>query len=195
LTFGRVRRRMLPESRGRVAMLAVSSYMIVFRILHILAGVAWGGSVFLFVLFVQPSAAAVGPAAGPFMAELLGKRKLVATILWLAGTTIVGGLFLYWHNWLAVGGLGDFLGTGFGLGLTIGAISAIVAFLIGLFGTKPGVDRLMALARQAAEASGTPPEEVAQEIPMLQARLRVLAALTFAFVAVATLAMATARYW
>jgi hypothetical protein len=176
-------------------LLSASAYLIVFRILHIVAGVAWGGSVFLMVFFLQPTAAAIGPAAAPFMGELLGKRGLVNWILGLAGTTIGAGLFLYWHYWQAYGSLGDFVGTGFGLGLTIGAISAIVAFLVGLFGTKPGIDRLMALSRQAVESGGNPPPEVAQEIPVLQARLRVLARTNLAFVAIATLAMSTARYW
>ena len=56
-------------------------FMLVFRVLHIAAGVAWAGSVFLFVVLIQPSAAAIGPAAGPFMMELLGRRKLVSWLL------------------------------------------------------------------------------------------------------------------
>ncbi len=176
-------------------MLATSAYLIVFRIVHVVAAIAWGGSVFLFVLFVQPSAAAIGPSAGPFMAELLGKRKLVDNILWIAAFTIVGGGFLYWHDWQAVGSLGDWLGTAFGLWLTIGAIAAIVAFLIGLFGTRPGVQRLMALARQAAEAGGPPPPDLAQEIQRMQTRLRALARMNLTFVSIAAFAMATASYW
>lgn len=176
-------------------MLATSAYLIVFRILHIVAGVAWGGAVFLFVVFVQPSAAAVGPAAGPFMQELLGRRKLVNKILGLAAFTIVGGMFLYWHNWQQIGSLGDWVGTRFGLGLTFGSVAAIVAFLIGLLGTKPGVDRLMALLPQAAAAGGAPPPQLVQEIQRTQARLRVLARSNLAFVTLAVLTMATARYW
>ena len=184
-----------PIPTERASVLATNSYLIAFRILHIVAGVAWGGAVFLFVVFVQPSAAAIGPAAGPFMQELLGRRKLVNKILWLAAITIVGGLFLYWHNWQEAGSLGDWVGTPFGRGLTIGSISAIVAFLIGLLGTKPGVDRLMALSRQAADAGGAAPPELGQEIQRMQARLRALARTNLAFVTVAVLTMATARYW
>jgi len=66
-------------------MVATSIYMLVFRILHIGAGVAWAGSVFLFVILIQPSAASVGPAAGPFMMELMGRRKIVSWLLSLAG--------------------------------------------------------------------------------------------------------------
>jgi hypothetical protein len=116
-------------------------------------------------------------------------------ILGMAGFTIVGGAFLYWHDWQAYGSLGDWVGSRFGLGVTIGALASIVAFLIGLFGTKAGVDRLMALVQQTADAGGGPPPHMAREIQELQARLRVLAMTSLAFIAVAVLAMATARYW
>ncbi len=176
-------------------MVAASTFMIVFRILHIASGVAWAGSVFLFVVLVQPSAAAIGPAAGPFMMELLGKRKLVSWLLSLAGTTVVAGLFLYWKDWHDYGGLGDFVSSRFGLALTLGAVAAVGAFLIGLFGTRPNASRLLELAARAASSEGGPPPEVAQEIPKVQARLKVLARAALALIAVAVLAMATARYW
>ncbi len=176
-------------------MVATSTFMIVFRILHIAAGVAWAGSVFLFVVLIQPSAAAIGPAAGPFMMELLGKRKLVSWLLSLAGTTIVAGLFLYWRIWHGYGGLGDFVSSSYGFALTLGAVAAIAAFLIGLFGTRPNVARLLGLAARAAASEGGPPPEVAQEIPKVQARLKVLARIALVLIAVAVLAMATARYW
>lgn len=175
-------------------MTAASTYMLVFRILHIAAGVAWAGSVFMLVVLVQPSAGAIGPAAGPFMMELLGRRKLVTWLLSLAGTTIVAGGFLYWKH-VDEMGLGDFVSSDFGLALTIGAVAAIAAFLIGFFGTRPAVARLMALAAQAAAAEGPPPPEVAQEIPRVQAQLKTLARAALALIVVAVLAMATARYW
>lgn len=71
------------------------TYMVVFRIVHIFAGVAWVGSVFFLVVYVQPSASAIGPAAAPFMGELLAKRHLVDRIIGMAVFTVVGGLFLY----------------------------------------------------------------------------------------------------
>ena len=176
-------------------MIATSTFMLVFRILHITAGVAWAGSVFLFVVLIQPSAAAIGPASGPFMMELLGKRKLVAWLLSLAGTTVVAGLFLYWRLWHDYGDLGDFVSSRWGLSLTIGAVAAIVAFLIGLFGTRPNAARLLDLASRAAASEGGPPPEIAQEIPKVQARLKSLARVALALIAVAVVAMATARYW
>jgi hypothetical protein len=176
-------------------MIATSTFMLVFRVLHIAAGVAWAGSVFLFVVLIQPSAAAIGPAAGPFMMELLGKRKLVSWLLSLAGTTVVAGLFLYWHNGQDYGSLADFASTSYGTALTIGAVAAIAAFMIGLFGTRPNADRLLGLAARAAASEGGPPPEIAQEIAQVQGRLKVLARIALALIAVAVLAMSTARYW
>jgi len=42
-------------------MIAAVPFMLVFRFLHILAGVLWVGSAFLFVGFIGPSAVDVGP--------------------------------------------------------------------------------------------------------------------------------------
>lgn len=168
--------------------------MLVFRVLHIAAGVAWAGSVFLFVVLIQPSAAAIGPAAGPFMMELLGRRKLVSWLLSLAGVTVIAGLFMYGRDSGGADGFGAFVSSPFGLSLTIGAVAAIAAFLLGLFGTRPAAGRLLELSSQAA-SGGPPPPALLQEIGAVQARLKRLAQVSLVLIAVAVLGMATARYW
>ena len=173
---------------------ATTIFMLVFRAIHIAAGVGWAGSVFLFVVMIQPSAAAIGPAAGPFMMELLGRRKLVSWLLSLGGTTVVAGLLLYWRDANGLDGLAAFSASRFGMVLSIGAAAAIVAFLIGLFGTRPNARRLLELASRAAPG-GPPPPDVLQEIATVQDRLKLLARIAFAFIVVAVVAMATARYW
>lgn len=175
-------------------MIAADVIMIVFRIIHILSGVAWAGSVFLFVVFVQPSVATIAPAGAPFVAELLGRRRLVDRLLVFAALTIVGGAVLYWRAWDAAGSLGDWIGSRFGAVLTVGAVAAIAAFLIGLFGTRPSVQRVLALGRQIAGADGPPAPELAAELRRLQARLKVLAQTTLGLITISVLAMATARY-
>jgi hypothetical protein len=169
-------------------------FMLVFRVLHIAAGVGWAGSVFLFVVLIQPSAAAIGPAAGPFMMELLGRRKLVSWLLSLGGTTVVAGLLLYWRDANGMDGLGDFASSRFGLVLTIGAVAAIAALLVGLFGTRPNVRRFLDLAAQAG-SGGPPSPAVVQEMASVQARLKTLARIALVLIVVAVVAMATARYW
>jgi uncharacterized membrane protein len=177
-------------------MLATSVFLIVFRVLHILAAIAWGGSVFLVVVFLQPSAKAVGPPAGPFMRELLGARRLTDWLIRLAWITIIAGGFLYWHDWHSLyGSFGDFIGSRFGLSLTIGAISALVAVGIGMVGTAPTIKRSLALGGQIAQAGDAPPAELVQQLGAVQVRARSLAKWNLTFITIAAFAMATARYW
>jgi hypothetical protein len=176
-------------------MIAAEWFYIVFRVFHIGAGVAWAGSVYFLVVFVQPSAAAIAPAGAPFMAELLGARRLVDRILALAVVTIIAGLILYLKDMNAVGGFGDWVGSAQGLAFTVGGLTAIIAFLIGLFGTRPTVQRLMVVGRQVAQAEGPPPPELVSQVPVIQDRLKILARLSLGLLVVTVIAMATAKYW
>ncbi len=176
-------------------MVATSVYLIVFRVLHVLLAIAWGGAVFLMVFFLQPTAKAIGPAAGPFMRELLGSRRLLDWVLRIAGTTIVAGGFLYWHDLQQFGDLGDFLDSAFGLWITIGAVAALAAFAIGLFAAKPTIERSLAVGGRIAQAGDAPPPELVQELAALQARGRTLSKLSLTFVTIAAFAMSTARSW
>jgi hypothetical protein len=177
-----------------VAVIGTSVYMIVFRVVHIVAAITWGGSVFLFVTVVQPTAAAIAPAGAPFMAELLGPRRVVDRLIGLGSVTVLGGLFLYWHDSQLYGGIGDFAGTAFGTAITVGALSAIAALTIGVLGTRPRVERFLAIGGQAAAAGGPTPEQAA-EMGALQGQLKVLARASLALIVLAAFAMATARYW
>jgi uncharacterized membrane protein len=175
-------------------MTATSWYLIVFRTFHILAGVAWVGSLFLFVLFIQPSVAAIAPAGAPFMAELLGKRRTVDRIIALGVTTIVAGFFLYWHYWDAYGSLGDWVSSSFGATITLGMVASIIALAIGVFGTRPRVMRMLALGREAAASGGPPSPEVQAEIGRIQGQLKIFARTSLALLGLAVLTMAIARY-
>lgn len=175
-------------------MLASGAYMLVFRIVHILAGVLWVGSVFLFVVYVQPSVAAIAPAGASFMTQLLGKRRLVDGIITIAMIAVAGGLFLYWHDWHLFDSFGSWIGSRFGATFTVGAVSSLVALAIGISGTRPNVSRLLALGRQVAESGGPPSPEVAAQIGAIQTRLKVLARVSLGLLVLAVLAMSTARY-
>jgi hypothetical protein len=175
-------------------MVAFETFMVLFRIVHILAGVAWVGSVFFLVMYVQPSASAIRPAAGPFMTELLGKRRLVDRIIGIAAFTVIAGLFLYWHDWHNYASFGDFVTSRFGGVLTIGAVSSLIALAFGIFGTRPTLQKFFAAAGRAAAAGGPPNTEAAAEMAVLQRQLKVYARVSFVFLVLTVLSMATARY-
>lgn len=175
-------------------MIAASPYMLVFRILHIVAGVFWVGSLYLFVVYVSPAASAIAPAGAPMMGELLGKRRMVDGIIALGGITVIAGLFLYWHDWHLYATFGDWINSNFGGMLTFGMICAIAALALGGSVTRPNVRRFLALGRQVQESGAPPTPEVAAEMASIQARLKRFSRISFALLVLAVLAMSTARY-
>ena len=71
-------------------MLAASTFDPIFRTFHIMFGIAWAGSAFLFTVFVEPAAAKLGPRAGPVMHEVQERmRKLSRLDLTLIAVAVL----------------------------------------------------------------------------------------------------------
>ena len=176
-------------------MLAASTFMLVFRIVHIVSGVFWAGSAALFALFIGPAASDVGPQAGPLMANLVRKRHLVTVITTTAALTVIGGLVVYWHDWHEFASFGDWIGSRFGRVLTIGGVAAIAAFFEGWHGVGRGVERLVDLGEEIASAEGPPAPERLAAFQEQQERIKTASIVDLVLLLIAVLAMATARYW
>ena len=174
-------------------MLATDASMVFLRIVHIVTGVLWVGSLFVVVMFVQPSAATLGAAGAPFMSELR-RRRFVDVVFIDALFTVVAGSFLYWHDWHMDPSFGDWIGSSFGASMTVGALLAISGLGVAALVTRPTIVRLVSLGKQVAEAGGTPLPETAARIGTLQHRLVVAERLSFSLVLLAVVAMASARY-
>jgi uncharacterized membrane protein len=174
-------------------MLATDAYMVTLRIVHIVTGVIWVGSLFVVVVFVQPSAAALGSAGAPFMSELR-RRRFVDVVFIDAVFTVLAGSLLYWRDWHTFPSFGDWLGSNFGRSLTVGALLAISGLGVAGLVTRPTIVRLVALGRQVAESGGPPLPETAATIGALQGRLVVAERVSFSLVLLAVVAMASARY-
>ena len=174
-------------------MLATDGYMVLLRILHIATGVIWVGSLFVVVVFVQPSAATLGPAGAPFMSELR-RRRFVDVVFVDAVFTVLAGAFLYWHDWRAYPSFGDWISSTFGTWLTVGALLAISGLVVAGAVTRPTIGRLVSLGKKVTESGGTPPPETAERIGVLQRRLVVAERVSFSLVLLAVMAMASARY-
>lgn len=174
-------------------MLATDASMVFLRIVHIVTGVIWVGSLFVVVVFVQPSAAVLGAAGAPFMSELR-RRRFVDVVFIDALFTVVAGSFLYWRDWHTYPSFGDWIGSSFGASLTVGALLAISGLVVAASLTRPTIGRLVSLGKQVAESGGTPPPETAARIGALQRRLVVAERVSFSLVLLAVVAMASARY-
>ena len=74
----------------------------------------------------------------------------------IAAFTVTGGWVLWIGDLNDFGGFGDWVGSSFGLVLTIGGLAATAAFFAGLFGIPPNLKRLAELGGEVAAAGGLP---------------------------------------
>jgi hypothetical protein len=178
---------------------SADGFMIVFRILHIVAGVLWVGSAFFLVAFLGPALGQVGPdVSGPLFQVLVGKIKVPKRITVFATVAVAAGWLLWlkdlrdyrWHvnNWVFHSG-------NLGLVLTIGAILATIAYFEGYFGVGKNVERIAELGGQIAASGGSPSPEQASTMQRLQADLKKHGQIDLVLLLLAVIAMSTARYW
>ncbi|TMK84035.1 MAG: hypothetical protein E6G44_10740 [Actinobacteria bacterium] len=175
-------------------MVAAVPFMLVFRFLHILAGVLWVGSAFLFVGFIGPSAAEVGPSAGPLLSVAVKKRKAAKVITGLGGVTVLAGWILWLHD-MGLYGLGTWVTSRFGLVLTIGAALATIAAFEGSIGVGRNVERMVDLVDRVVASGGPPSPEQEAQIEHLGAELEKWGKIDLVLLVLAVTAMSTARYW
>lgn len=162
------------------------------RVIHIVLGAFWFGSVVFMSVFLVPTIKALGPAGGPVMGHLAQSRKLPQWLMTAGVLTILSGFFLYWRD---SGGLQIiWIATPMGTTLTVGAICAIVAMVVGVSVNAPSAKRVGAIMGARAQAKTPPsPEEVA-ELAKLQARMATGQLVAVILLTIATMAMAVARY-
>jgi uncharacterized membrane protein len=174
-----------------------STYMIVFRFLHIVAAAFWFGGAVLFAAFLGPAAAEVGPSAGPLLANLVVKRRVTKVISGAGMMTLFGGALIYWHDYQTLGhsSLSDWVGTPMGLGLTIGAVVAIAAFYFGYFGVGQNVERLVEVGGQLARSEGPPAPELVERFQHLQVEVKRHSIIDMILLLIAIATMSPARYW
>ena len=176
-------------------MIGAVPFMLIFRFLHILAGVLWVGSAFLFVAIIGPSVAEVGPSAGPLMAVAVKKRKVVNVINGLGAVTVIAGWILWLRNMSLAPSLSDWVTSSFGLVLTIGGVLATVTFFVGYLGVGRNVERLVDLGGEVEASGGPPSPEQQAEMDRLSGALERHGKTDLVLLLLATTAMATARYW
>lgn len=166
---------------------------IVLRLIHIAAGVFWVGATFAFFLFMRPSAKAIGPdGEGAFMDQLMRVRNFPRAMSIATGLTVAAGALLYWR---ASGGLNDaWLTSGTGIGFSIGALAAIVSFLVGPIVLGPTVDKLGKIGGRLKEERRPPTAEEGATLMALDERLTRIGAIDLVLLGVAVFFMAISRY-
>jgi len=166
--------------------------MLILRLLHILTGVFWAGTIFFMVSYLEPSARAAGPDAAKVMGGIQ-KRGLLTVLPIVALVTILSGVDLYRR--LSAGFEPAWVHSSIGLTYGIGAVASIIALAIGIFVMRPAT---MAAGRLAANISTVSDDAERQrlhaKIQQLQGRSRNALRVVAGLLTVAVTTMAVGRY-
>jgi hypothetical protein len=166
--------------------------LLVLRIVHVLAGVFWAGTMFFVVLLLEPSVRSVGPDGAKVMGALQA-RGFMNIMPAAAALTIVSGLLLYWKILGAPGPA--WVASPYGTVLALGGVAAVVAFGIGVGVMRPATFAAgIAMKRAAGMSDGEAKTAVLQTVQALRQRGRTAARAVFVLLLVAVVAMAVAKY-
>ena len=170
-------------------MMTFQTSMLVLRLVHILAGIFWAGSVVVFAAFVYPAARAAGPAGGRLMNQLMERRRLALGFTLSAAFTILSGIAMY--AMIGADSFGSWMRSPMGMTLGVRAIVAIIAAIIGGGVAAPASARLKILAT----TQPTPPSAAhVAEFARIQERLGRASATSAVLLVIAATSMAIARY-
>lgn len=167
--------------------------LIVLRLLHVVTGILWGGTVIFMTFYLLPTLKAAGPAAaGPVMSGLMQRRLMVVLPL-IALVTIVSGLSLVWVT--SNGQVGAYVGTPSGQLFTSAGGLAIIAFVIGITVTRPAAIESGRLAARLAELTDSAERgAIGARLAVLQRRNALASRIVAILVLLASMGMAVARY-
>ena len=168
-------------------------FLLLLRVVHIGTGVFWVGAAFTFFLFVAPSTDVLAPPdRKKFFDEIIKRRRFSTTILVVSTFTILAGAILYWRDSAGLNPV--WITSPTGLGFTVGALAAIVSWLLGPLAILPTIKELDRRGGELLSAGRPPTPEEGSRMHALNARLQTVGRVDLAMLSVAVLAMAVARY-
>jgi hypothetical protein len=163
--------------------------VLIARLLHIGAGVIWAGTAISFARFVEPTVTEIGASGQAFM-QSLERRGFTRFVASVAVVGILAGFYLYWR---VSGGLQqEWLKSGFGIVITAGSISALIAFALGPIFYIPAGNRIREISKAAGPSGPTPGQRA--ELEALGRRLAAIGRWSALLLVFTVLCMAGARY-
>ncbi len=163
-------------------------YLLVLRLVHIFAGIIWGGGALIMEFFISRSIAATGDSGKEFAQYLMARLRMHNFMTAMAISTVLAGALLYWHD--SNGFTSAWMKSGPGIGFGVGALFGLIAFVFGaIFGNTNAK-----LAQVGAQIQGKPTNEQIAQVQTLQKRMRTVSPLHTYCMMISMIFMATARY-
>ena len=157
------------------------------RAVHVVGGVLWVGGMVIVAFFLVPASRAVGPASQPMMMDIMGRRKLPVYLMSVGILTTIAGVLLMWRSMSLTGGA--WARSPMGIGISAGAVAALLALIIGMTVSAPAARRL-----GGPPTPGAAPISDAERAGLAR-RVSIGSRASLGLLAIAALLMATARYF
>jgi hypothetical protein len=164
----------------------------VLRLFHILAGVFWAGSAISLIGFIEPAARATGSAGATFFQGLWQHTRMLFFMNMSSLLTALTGVVLYML--VSNGNPLAYIGTGIGMGFTLGSAAGLIEFFNGILVMGPTSAKISALGAQMQTAGGPPTQVQLTEMSTLQERLNRGGKHGAVLLVLAVIGMAVARY-
>ncbi len=163
--------------------------MVALRLIHLFSAFIWVGTTFSMVLFIGPTAQAVGADAQKFMQHFLMRSRLTKLVTGAGLLTVISGLLMYGYLFRGLA-----LNSGAGLALTVGGLFGIGALSVGL-GMGRSINRMRAISAEIAKAGGPPKPEQLAELGKLQEKLTRAGATNTILMSLALIGMTLSEYF
>ena len=162
--------------------------MLGLRIVHIGAGIFWGGGALMMNFFFGPTVKATNQVGQQFAGHLMLKTKFVTVMTIMAILTVLAGASLYWLD--SGGFTSAWIKSNTGIGFAIGGLFGFVAFIAGvIFGQ---LNKKLAIL--GSQVQGKPMPEQMTEIQSLQKRIAAATKFHVSSIILAILLMSASRY-
>ena len=166
-------------------------FLIILRLVHILAGAFWVGAALLLTFFISPTVNATQDAGKRFMGHFMGKTKFNLVMWTSVLLTVIAGSILYWFD--SNGFRSAWMHSGPGIGYGVAAGFAFLGLIVGVFQNRNS--NALAVLGGQIQAQGSPPSpEQAAELQKIGKALDTGGKLNAVFLILATIGMAIARY-
>lgn len=166
--------------------------IILLRLVHIVTGIFWVGAALMLTFFISPVAAALQESGKQFMTQLIQKTPFNKIIIITSLLSVSAGLALYWID--SNGFQSAWMSSGPGIGFGLGGVASLIGLHFGFQQNRRST--AMIKLGQQIQSQGQPPSETQlKSIQSLQDKLKTGGMLNAIFLLLASLLMATARFW
>ncbi len=162
---------------------------LVLRLIHIFSAVFWVGGGLMLNFFIGPTVNATAENGQKFIQHLMNKTRLTMMLSAAGGLAVLAGILLYLID--SGGFTSAWTHTGAGIGFGIGGAFGIIAFIFGILIGRNNT----ALGKIGAQIKGQPTAEQLAQLAAIRKTLGIITPINTWTLILATIFMATARYF